>query len=161
MEKETKKRPRWSEEEVSRLRQIMTRYTVDKEGVIAAAQELGRSYNGVHDKWKSIKPNKRAYSSSKETAKVLYENVSKYPGNIHEAFRVTAKQTGKSTNYISQMYYQKKSPYHHSKTSTCLTLISKNKISSNYKNFNDSKKTTKQRIKLFIANILGIKKEDL
>ena len=161
MEKENKKRPRWSEEEITRLKQIMTRYTVDIEGCKYAAQELGRSYEGVRDKWKSIKPNKRVYSSSKETAKVLYENVSKYPGNIREAFRVTAKQTGKSTNYISQMYYQKNSPYHHSKTSTCLTLISKNKISSNYKNFNDSKKTTKQRIKLFIANILGIKKEDL
>jgi hypothetical protein len=154
---------KWSDEEISRLKQIMTRYTIDVEGCKYAAQELGRPYNGVRDKWKSIKPNKRAYSSSKETAKVLYENVSKYPGNIHEAFRVTAKQTGKSTNYISQMYYQKKSPYHHSKTSTCLTLISKNRISSNYKNFDSSlsQKTTKQRIKQFIANILGIKKEDL
>ena len=163
MEKENKKRPRWSEEEITRLKQIMTRYTVDIEGCKYAAQELGRSYEGVRDKWKSIKPNKRVYSSSKETAKVLYENVSKYPGNIREAFRVTAKQTGKSTNYISQMYYQKNSPYHHSKTSTCLTLISKNKISSNYKNFDSSssQKTTKQRIKLFIANILGIKKGDL
>ena len=156
-------RKRWSEEEISRLKQIMTRYTVDKEGCIYAAQELGRPFSGVYAKWKQIKPNKRAYSSSKETAKILYENVSKYPGNIHEAFRVTAEQTGKSRNYIDQLYYQKKSPYHHSKASTCLTVISKNRMSSNYKNFDSSKaqKTTKQRIKIFIANILGIKKEDL
>jgi hypothetical protein len=153
----------WSEEEILRLREIMTRYTVDKEGCKFAAQELGRPYSGVYTKWNSIKPNKRAYSSSKETAKVLYENVSKYPGNIHEAFRVTAEQTGKSKNYIDKMYYHKKSPYHHSKVSTCLTVISKNRMSSNYKNFNSSlsQKTTKQRIKQFIANILGIKKEDL
>ena len=158
-----KKLKRWSEEEISRLKQIMTRYTVDKEGCIYAAQELGRPFKGVCNKWNKIKPNKRAYSSSKETAKILYENVSKYPGNIHEAFRVTAEQTGKSRNYIDQLYYQKKSPYHHSKASTCLTVISKNKMSSNYKNFNSSlsQKTTKQRIKQFIANFLGIKKEDL
>ena len=156
-------RKRWSKEEILRLREIMTRYTVDIEGCKYAAQELGRSYDGVCKKWNSVKPNKRAYSSSKETAKVLYENVSKYPGNIHEAFRVTAEQTGKSKNYIDSMYYQKSSPYHHSKASTCFTLISKNKMSSNYKNFDSSKsqKTTKQRIKQFIANILGIKKEDL
>ena len=154
---------RWSEEEILRLREIMTRYTVDIEGCKYAAQELGRPFKGVCSKWNSIKPNKRAYSSSKETAKILYENVSKYPGNIHEAFRVTAEQTGKSINYIDQLYYQKKSPYHHSKASTCLTVISKNRMSSNYKNFDSSlsQKTTKQRIKLFIANILGIKKEDL
>ena len=156
-------RKRWSEEEISRLKQIMTRYTVDTEGCKYAAQELGRSFSGVYSKWNNIKPNKRAYSSSKETAKVLYENVSKYPGNISEAFRVTAEQTGKSKNHISSLYYQKKSPYHHSKASTCFTVISKNKISSNYKNFDSSssQKTTKQRIKQFIANILGIKKEDL
>ena len=156
-------RKRWSKEEILRLREIMTRYTVDIEGCKYAAQELGRPFKGVCNKWNKIKPNKRAYSSSKETAKVLYENVSKYPGNIHEAFRVTAEQTGKSKNYIDQMYYLKKSPYHHSKASTCLTVISKNRISSNYKNFDSSssQKTTKQRIKQFIANILGIKKEDL
>ena len=160
MKKVTK---RWSEEEISRLKQIMTRYTVDIEGCEYAAQELGRSFKGVYGKWMHIKPNKRAYSSSKKTAEVLYKNVSKYPGNIHEAFRITAEQTGKNKNYISNMYYQKKSPYHHSKASTCFTVISKNKMSSNYKNFDSSKsqKTTKQRIKQFIANILGIKKEDL
>ena len=160
MKKGTK---RWSEEEILRLREIMTRYTVDKEGCKYAAQELGRPFRGVYHKWGKIKPNKRAYSSSKETAEILYENVSKHPGNIHEAFRVTAEQTNKSKDYISNMYYQKKSPYHHSKASTCLTVISKNKMSSNYKNFNSSlsQKTTKQRIKQFIANILGIKKEDL
>ena len=160
MEKGTKK---WSKEEILRLREIMTRYTVDAEGCKFAAKELGRPYNGVLYKWKNIKPNKRAYSSSKETAKVLYENVSKYPGNIQKAFRVTAEQTGKSTDYMRQMYYKKNSPYHHSKASTCLTVISKNRMSSNYKNFDSSKsqKTTKQRIKQFIATILGIKKEDL
>ena len=143
----------WSEEEILRLREIMTRYTKDVEGCKYAAQELGRPYSGVYTKWNHIKPNKRAYSSSKETAKVLYENVSKHPGNSHEAFRVTAEQTGKSRNYIDQMYYQKRSPYHHSKASTCLTVISKNRMSSNYKNFNSSlsQKTTKQRIKQFIA----------
>ena len=160
MKKGTKK---WSEEEISRLKQIMTRYTVDTEGCKYAAQELGRSFSGVYSKWNNIKPNKRAYSSSKETAKVLYENVSKHPGNIHEAFRKTAEQTGKSRNYINQMYYQKSSPYHHGKASTCFTVISKNRMSSNYKNFDSfkSQKTTKQKIKQFIANILGIKKEDL
>lgn len=160
MERKNKK---WSDEEISRLKQIMTRYTVDTEGCKYAAQELGRPYRGVYSKWGSIKPNKKTYSSSKELAEILYGNVSKYPGNIHEAFRVTAEQTGKNKDYISNIYYQKKSPYHHSKASTCLTVISKNRMSSNYKNFDSSlsQKTTKQRIKQFIANILGIKKEDL
>ena len=160
MKREHKK---WSEEEILRLREIMTRYTKDVEGCKYAAQELGRSYKGVYVKWNHIKPNKRAYSSSKETAKILYENVSKYPGNIREAFRATAEQTGKNKDYISNMYYQKKSPYHHSKASTCFTMISKNRMAANSKNFDSSKmpKTTKQRIKLWIANILGIKKEDL
>ena len=157
------KMPRWTDDEISRLKQIMTRYTVDIEGRKYAAQELGRPFKGVYHKWNSIKPNKRAYSSSKETAKILYENVSKYPGNIREAFRATAEQTGKNKDYISNMYYQKKSPYHHSKASTCFTMISKNRMAANSKNFDSSKmpKTTKQIIKRFIANFLGIRKEDL
>ena len=157
------KMPRWTDDEISRLKQIMTRYSIDTEGCRYAAQELGRSYRGVYHKWNSIKPNKRAYSSSKETAKILYENVSKYPGNIHEAFRKTAEQTGKNKNYISNLYYHKKSPYHHSKVSTCFTMISKNRMAANSKNFDSSKmpKTTKQRIKIWIAGMLGIKKEDL
>lgn len=158
-----KKLKRWSKEEISRLKQIMTRYTVDKEGCIYAAQELGRPFSGVNAKWKQIKPNKKVTSQVKETAEILYENISKYPGNIQEAIRVTAEQTNKSKAHISNIYYNKKSPYHHSKASTCLTVISKNRMSSNYKNFDSSssKKTTKQRLKQFIANILGIKKEDL
>lgn len=157
------KRKKWSEEEILRLREIMTRYTVDVEGCRYATQELGRSYQGVYTKWNKIKPNKRAYSSSKETAEILYENVSKHPGNINEAIKITAEQIGKSKGYVANIYYMTKSPYHHSKASTCLTVISKNRMSSNYKNFDSSlsQKTTKQRIKLFIANILGIKKEDL
>ena len=158
MERKCKK---WSEEEVSRLKQIMTRYTVDTEGCKYAAQELGRSYSGIIYKWNQIKPNKRPHAKIKDIAEILYKNVSDNPGNIQAAIRTTAEQVKKSPSQIESIYYSKKSPYHHSKTSTCLTLISKNKISSNYKNFNDSKKTTKQRIKLFIANILGIKKEDL
>lgn len=154
---------RWSEEEISRLKQIMTRYTKDVEGCRYAAQELGRPFSGVHAKWKQIKPDKKPHSLLKETAEILYENISKYPGNIQEAIRKTAEQTDKSKNYIAHIYYNKKSPYHHSKASTCLTVISKNRISSNYKNFDSSlsQKTTKQKIKQFIANILGIKKEDL
>ena len=160
MKKGTK---RWSEEEISRLKQIMTRYTVDKEGCMFAAQELGRSFKGVYGKWMHIKPNKRAYGANKEIAKILYENVSKNPGNIREAMRQTSEQTGKTLQNLQSMYYNADSPYHHSKASTCFTVISKNKISSNYKNFDSSssQKTTKQRIKQFIANILGIKKEDL
>lgn len=158
-----KKLKRWSEEEISRLKQIMTRYTIDKEGCMYAAQELGRPFSGVNAKWKQIKPNKKVTSQVKETAEILYENISKYPGNIQEAIRITAKQTGKSKAHVSAIYYDKKSPYHHSKAATCLTVISKNRMSSNYKNFDSSssQKTTKQRIKQFIANILGIKKEDL
>ena len=160
MEKGTK---RWSEEEILRLREIMTRYTKDVEGCKYAAQELGRPYRGVHAKWYEIKPNKKTLSSKKEIAEILYNNVSKYPGNIQEAIRKTAEQTQKTRHYVENIYYTKSSPYHHSKASTCLTVISKNKMSSNYKNFNSSlsQKTTKQRIKQFIANILGIKKEDL
>lgn len=156
-------RKTWSNEEVSRLRQIMTRYTKDTEGCKYAAQELGRSYKSIYDKWYKIKPNKKSWSSKEEIAEILYSNVSKYPGNIQEAIRKTAEQTQRSKKYIESIYYTKSSPYHHSKASTCLTVISKNKMSSNYKNFNSSssQKTTKQRIKLFIANILGIKKEDL
>ena len=163
MEKETKKRPRWSEEEVSRLRQIMTRYTVDKEGVIAAAQELGRSYQAVRMKWDKIKPNKRAYSSREEVIKVLCANVSKNPGNITEALRQTAEQTGRSFKSIHHSYYDKNSPYNRSKIQTCFMMASKHHMAANAKNYDSSKmpKTTKQKIKLWFADMFGIKKEDL
>ena len=105
----------WSEDEINRLKQIMTRYTVDKEGCMYAAQELDRPFRGVYAKWCKIKPNKREKLPRKNTAEVLYENVSKYPGNIREAFRVTAEQTGKSVTYISNIYYQPDSPFNHKK----------------------------------------------
>ena len=47
--------------------------------------------------------------------------------------------------------------------STCFAMISKDRMAANSKIFDSSKmlKTTKQRIKIWIANMLGIKKEDL
>lgn len=152
---------RWSDEEISRLREIMTRYTVDKEGCEYAAQELGRPFSGVCSKWNSIKPNKRSYASTEEDAKILYKNISKYPGNITKAIKLTAEETGRSYSNLQKLYYSTKSPYHHSKTSTCFTMISKDKMTSNSKNFNTATKTTKQKVKQLIANLFGIKKEDL
>lgn len=153
----------WTEDEIARLKQIMTRYEIDKEGCMYAAKELGRSFNGVHIKWLSIKPNKREKLPRKNTAEILYANVSKYPGNLSEAFRVTAKQTGKSTTYVSNIYYQPDSPYNHHKVDTCFMMASKHRMASNAKNYDSSKmpKTTKQRIKSWIANIFNIRKEDL
>jgi len=151
----------WSEDEITRLRQIMTRYTIDKEGCLAASQELGRPYKGVLSKWSEIKPNKRTISDKEELARVLYKNVSKYPGNISQAIRMTASETGKGYSTIQALYYDKKSPYHHSKTSTCFAMISKDKMSANSKNFNSATKTSKQKIKIWIAQLLGIRKEDL
>jgi hypothetical protein len=152
---------KWSDEEISRLREIMTRYTVDKEGCIFAAQELGRPYSGVYAKWQQIKPNKPKRMSQEELGKILYTNVSKYPGNLSEAFRVTAEQTGKTVTHIAGRYYDKDSPINRHKSSTCFTMISKDKMASNSKNFNTATKTTKQKIKQLIANLFGIKKEDL
>ena len=163
MEKENKKQPKWSKEEVSKLRQIMTRYTVDKEGFAAASQELGRSYTAVRTKWNKIKPDKRPYGNTEEVIKALYTNVSKNPGNISEALRQTAEQTGKSFTSLKNTYYDKNSLYNRSKMSTCFMMASKHHMAANAKNYDSSKmpKTTKQRIKIWIANMLGIKKEDL
>lgn len=163
MEKENKKQRKWSKEEVSRLRQIMTRYTVDKEGVAAASQELDRSCTAVRVKWNKIKPDKRSYGYTEEIIKALYTNVSKNPGNISEAFRQTAEQTGKSVHSLHNIYYDKNSPYNRSKMSTCFMMASKHHMAANAKIYDSSEmpKTTKQRIKLWIASMLGIKKEDL
>ena len=152
---------KWSDEEVARLKQIMTRYSIDVEGCKVAAQELGRPYGGVYSKWLKIKPNKRTFSNKEELAKILYKNISKYPGNISKAMRISAEEANKSFGTMSALYYDKNSPYHYSKAATCFTIISKDKISSNKKNFNDAHRTTKQRIKSFIIRFLGITKEDL
>lgn len=152
---------KWTDEEIARLRQIMTRYTVDKEGCIFAAKELNRTFSAVKGKWTKIKPNKREKTNKEELSKILYKNISKHPGNISEAMRLTAKETNKSFSNIASIYYDKKSPYHHSKMATCFTVISKNKMSSNSKNFNYATKTTKQKIKQLIAQLFGIRKEDL
>lgn len=159
MKKGTK---RWSEEEILRLREIMTRYTIDKEGCKYAAQELGRSHGATLKKWNNIKPN-NIKLSVEEVKDILYKNISKNPGNLREAFRITAEQTNRTVGSIAQGYYSKNSPYSRHKASTCFAIISKDKMAANAKNYDSSKmpKTTKQRIKLWIANILGIKKEDL
>lgn len=153
---------RWSEEEILRLREIMTRYTKDVEGCKQAAQELSRSYGATLQKWNSIKP-KKIKLSVEEVKDILYKNISKNPGNLREAFRITAEQTGRKTDSIMKGYYNKNSAYSRHKASTCFTIISKNRMAANSKNFDSNKvpKTTKQRIKVWIANILGIKKEDL
>ena len=158
---ETNKK-RWSEEEILRLREIMTRYTKDTEGCRQAAQELGRPYTGVLTKWNSIKP-KNIKPSVEEVKDILYKNISKNPGNLQEAFRITAEQTGRKTDSIMKGYYSKNGAYSRHKASTCFTMISKDKMAANSKIFDSSKapKTTKQRIKHLIANMLGIKKEDL
>lgn len=153
---------RWSEEEILRLREIMTRYTKDVEGCKQAAQELGRSYSATLNKWSRIKP-KKIKPSVEEVKDILYKNISKNPGNLQEAFRVTAEKTNRTVGSIIQGYYSKNSPYSRHKASTCFAMISKDKMAANAKNYDSSKmpKTTKQRIKLWIANMLGIKKEDL
>ena len=162
MEKEDKKRPRWSKEEISRLRQIMTRYTKGTEGCKYAAQELNRTYTSVYTKWMEIKP-KTQRPSIEETRDILYKNISKNPGNLKEAFRITAEQTGRKTDSIIKGYYSKNGAYSRHKASTCFAMISKDRMAANAKNYDSSKmpKTTKQRIKSWIANILNIRKEDL
>lgn len=157
-----KKLKRWSEEEILRLREIMTRYTKGTEGCKYAARELNRPYTGVYSKWMEIKP-KTQRPSVDETRDILYKNISKNPGNLKKAFRKTAEETGRSVSTIHDGYYNKKGAYSRHNASTCFTMISKNRIAANSKNFDSSKsqKTTKQRIKQFVASILGIKKEDL
>ena len=159
MEKRVK---RWSDEEVLRLREIMTRYTKDVEGCKQAAQELDRSYSGVLNKWNSIKP-KNVKPSVEEVRDILYKEISKNPGNLQEAFRITAEKTNRKADSIMRGYYSKNGVYSRHNASTCFTMISKDRMAANSKIFDSSKapKTTKQRIKVWIANILGIKKEDL
>lgn len=157
-----KKLKRWSEEEILRLREIMTRYTKGTEGCRYAAQELHRPYAGVYSKWQEIKP-KNIRPSIEEVKDILYKNISKNPGNLKEAFRITAEQTGRAVSTITDGYYNKKGAYSRHNASTCFAMISKNRMAANAKNYDSSKmpKTTKQRIKLWIAGMLGIKKEDL
>ena len=159
MKREHKK---WSEEEILRLREIMTRYTKGTEGCKYATQELNRPYTGVYAKWLEIKP-KISRPSIDETRDILYKNISKNPGNLKEAFRITAEQTDRAVSTITKGYYNRNGAYSRYNASTCFTMISKNRMAANSKNFDSTKvpKTTKQRIKVWIANILGIKKEDL
>lgn len=159
MEKRVKK---WSEEEILRLREIMTRYTKDVEGCKQAAQELGRPYSGVLSKWNHIKP-KNVRPSVEEVRDILYKNISKNPGNLQEAFRITAEKTNRKVDSIVQGYYKKNGVYSRHNASTCFAMISKDRMAANAKNYDSSKmpKTTKQRIKIWIASMLGIKKEDL
>lgn len=153
---------RWTEEEITRLRQIMCNFTKATEGCKYAAQELKRSYAGVYSKWESIKPKKDTLSVE-ETQKLLAKNVSNNIGNIREALRKTAEQSNKSFNTINTGYYNKTSPYYKDKTA-CFIMASNKKMAMNSKNFNTTKvatKTTKQKLKLWIARILGITQESL
>lgn len=153
---------RWSEEEILRLREIMTRYTKNVEGCKQAAKELGRPYEGVLKKWSHIKP-KNVRPSVEEVRDILYKNISENPGNLQEAFRITAEKTNRKVDSIIQGYYRKNGAYSRHNASTCFTMISKHHMAANAKNYDSSKmpKTTKQRIKIWIAGMLGIKKEDL
>ena len=155
-----KKLKRWSDEEVLRLREIMTRYTKGTEGCKYAAEELNRPYTGVYSKWQEIKP-KNIRPSTKEVKDILYKNISKNPGNLKEAFRITAEQTNRAVSTIANGYYQKNGAYSRHNASTCFAMISKDRMAANAKNYNSSKmpKTTKQKLKLWIANILGITPE--
>jgi len=157
-----KKLKRWSEEEILRLREIMTRYTKGTEGCRYAAEELHRPYTGVYSKWQEIKP-KNIRPSIEEVRDILYKNISNNPGNLTEAFRLTAEQTNRTVVSIQSGYYKKNGAYSRHNASTCFAMISKNRMAANAKNYDSSKmpKTTKQRIKFWIANMLGIKKEDL
>ena len=157
-----KKFKRWSEEEILRLREIMTRYTKGTEGCKYAAKELNRPYTGVYSKWQEIKP-KNIRPSVEEVRDTLYKNISKNPGNLKEAFRITAEQTGRAVSSIEYGYYNKKGAYSRHKNSTCFMMLSKDKAAKNAKIFSskDANKPTKQRIKLWIAQLFGIRKEDL
>jgi len=157
------KKTHWSTEEIDRLKQIMTRYSSDKEGCQIAAQELNRSYSGTLAKWYQIKPNKKVFKTVKEIADILYKNISNNPGNIQDAIRLTAKQTNRSQRYVEYLYYNKKSPYYHKDSDICFTLLSKKSAHINSKNYNDGKtsKDTKSLIKKWVIKVFKIKKEDL
>lgn len=151
------KNKRWTPEEVERLKQIMAEHTVTKVGCMLAAKEFDRSTSGVLAKWKKVKPNRKPYMDQQELSRILYSNVSKHPGNLSKAFRITAEQTGKTVGHIHNRYYAKSSPMNKDISPVCFTMISRDRMCKNKKNFDTAEQTTKSRLKEWLNKLFGMK----
>lgn len=161
----------WSVEEIDKLIKIVnTHPSGHMEGFKEASKQLSRGIETC--KMHYYKRNKHIKSkpivtttntSDDNTRKILYEHIKQNPGNLQEAFRRTANDTGKTRSAIESAYYSKTSLLSRYKNNTCFMMLSKDRVASNAKIFQakDAYKPTKQRIKIWIAQLLGIRKEDL
>ena len=153
---------RWTDNDIATLKQIVGHFDVQKRGFETAAKALNRTVSACQAKYVEIHKSTR-HDDLEATRKILYENIAKNPGNLQEAFRITSKQISKPVASIESAYYSKTHPYSRHKNSTCFMMLSKDKAAKNAKIFSskDANKPTKQRIKIWIAQLLGIRKEDL
>lgn len=78
---------------------------------------------------------KNSNNSYENTKKILYGNISKNPGNLQEAFRLTAKQTGVSFHTIMDGYYSKTHYLSRHKNQACFAIISNKGAKANAKIF--------------------------
>ena len=152
----------WTNNEIATLKQIVNNFDIKKRGFETAAKALNRTTAACQAKYAEIHKSTRSVDLE-ATRKILYENITKNPGNLREAFRITAEQIGKSPATIEQAYYSKTHPYSRHKNATCFMMLSKDRAAKNSKIFTqkDAKKPTKQRIKVWIAQLFNITKEDL
>jgi hypothetical protein len=152
----------WTDDEIATLKQIVGHFDVQKRGFETAAKALNRTVSACQTKYNEIHKSTR-HVDLEATRKILYDNITKNPGNLQEAFRITSKQIGRPACSIENAYYSKTHPYSRHKNDTCFMMLSKDKAAKNSKIFSskDAHKPTRQRIKIWIAQLLGIRKEDL
>lgn len=157
----------WTPQELLILEECVKSSKTHTEGYKKASKKLGRSERACTQVFLKRRRNKyskpQKNQSNDDIRKLLYENIQKNPGNLQEAFRITAKQTGKNATSIEQAYYSKTHFLNRHKNKKSFMLLSKEKMAANSKIFNSAvaEKTTKQKIKHFIAELFGITKEDL
>lgn len=162
----------WTPQELTILEECVKNKRIKSDGYKEAAKKLGRAEKACSEaycrlkrgEYKKFQNGKKDTKLSKEEMKnILYSNIQKNPGNLQDAFKITAKQTGRSKTSLEQAYYSKTSYLSRHKNKKGFILFSKEKMAANSKVFKSAaaKKTTKQKIKHFIAELFGITKEDL
>jgi len=162
----------WTPQELTILKECVKNKRIKKDGYKEAAKKLGRAEKACSEaycrlkrgEYNKLQKRKKDTKLSKEEVKgILYSNIQKNPGNLQEAFKITAKQTGRSKTALEQAYYSKTSYLSRHKNKKSFILFSKEKMAANSKIFNSAvaEKTTKQKIKHFIAELFNITTKDL
>lgn len=142
----------WTPQEFRILREYIKERNWKK-----AAKALGRSENACRQAYYThFKNTEKSNNSHENTKKILYKNIAKSPGNLQEAFRLTAKQTGVSFHTIMDGYYSKTHYLSRHKNQACFAIISNKGAKANAKIFASTTpaKSLIVKIKKWIKKIL-------